>query len=301
MIVIKTILKILGSLLILLLITNTAQLIKGSFFSEPLPKENFFSIIKTPTNTAHRGASGEYPENTKLAFEKALEKGADVLELDVWLTKDDEVVVIHDESVDRTTDGKGKVRDFTLQELQDLDAAYNFKPEENYPFRGKNIKTPSLKEVLTKYEEEPVVIDVKKSGELIAAQLAEIIIETNSVERILISSTYSKTIQKLRSLLPGVSSAASENEILQFYLLSKLGIAGFLEFDFDAFFVPTHYKETPILTKPFITAAQARGIPIHVWTINEREKMIDLLDMGVQGILTDYPSILEEVIQSKAD
>lgn len=297
----KTLLKAVGALLALLLITNSTQLMKSSFFKEPPSKENFFELIEAPVNIAHRGASGDYPENTMLAFEKALEQGADVLEFDVWLTKDNKVVVIHDEKVDRTTDGEGKVRDFVLQEVQNLDAAYNFKPEDNYPFRGKNIKIPTLREVLTEYQEKPIVIEVKKPGKHMATQVAEVITEADAVERVLLASTDSQTIKELRNLLPEVSTAACHGEVTQFYFLSKTGIAGFLEFDFDALLIPTYYKGLPVITKPFRAAAQAKGIPIHVWTINETEKMKELLDIGVHGILTDFPCKLKEVIDSKAD
>ena len=289
-------LKIVGTLLLLILMGNIFQMSKSAFFPDPLAEENFFGMIRVPTNIAHRGASGHYPENTMLAFEKAVEKGADVLELDVWLSQDDQVVVIHDETVDRTTDGEGKVRDHTLDELQALDAAYHFKLDDSYPYRGKGVKIPTLKEVLTEFDQKPVVVEVKKTGEQMAAQVAEDIRKTEAEDRVLIASMDAPTVQALRKLLPDTASAAGEGEALQFYLLSKLGLAGFIDWDFEGLFVPTRFMGLPVLTPPFRSAARANGIHIHVWTVNDPEEMESLLNMNTQGILTDYPGLLKDIM-----
>ena len=259
-------------------------------------KDNYFDLLSIPANIAHRGASGDYPENTMLSFERAFEEGADALELDVRLTGDNEVVVFHDETLDRTTNGKGNLKDFSLKELQKLDAAYNFDASNNFPYRGKGIRIPTLKEVLSHFNHKPIVIEVKKTGKYIAVQLEKIIKKAGAANRVLIASYDSQTKKRIRRLLPFTVSAASRGEIINFHLKSKFGCSHLIKYyPFDALYLPITYKGIRVLTPHLIRAAQRQGIPIHVWTINNIAEMETLLDWGVQGILTDYPSVLNKV------
>ncbi|WP_052291983.1 glycerophosphodiester phosphodiesterase family protein [Natranaerobius thermophilus] len=194
--------KITAIIIVLILLLNTIQIIKGSYYPVPMPEDNFFGQVEQPVNVAHRGASGKAPENTIIAFEKATKKGADALELDVWLTKDDIPVAIHDETVDRTTDGEGKVRSFTLEELQEWDAGYGIKSNGKYPFKDQGVIIPTLDEVLSEFPNKPIVVELKKEGEKSAQAVAEVISDHNAQERVLVASMNTNTVKELRNHLP---------------------------------------------------------------------------------------------------
>ncbi len=288
-----------GVLLILILLLNAGQIMTAHFAPSPQPDDKFFEMIDKPANIAHRGASGDYPENTILAFERALEQDAHALELDLWLTKDKEPVAIHDETVNRTTDGQGKVADFTLEETQDLDASYGLDRNEAHESIDDNVYIPTLDEVLSQFPDTPIVLDVKQEGETAAKKIAEVVSQHDAEDRVVLAGFDTDTVQLLRDKLPEASSAAGTREVIKFHLLSHLGIAGWIDWDFDALFVPHEYYHIPVLTYPFRKAAEASGTYQMIWTINQEELMTDLLNKGVQGILTDYPEVLNEIIEEK--
>src|SRR5215207_10956636 len=141
-----------------------------SFVVNPKAPENqYYAGVTHPLVIAHQGGDGVWPGNTMYAFDKAVEIGADVLEMDAHITKDREIVLMHDESVDRTTDGTGLIEDLTLAEIQQLDAAYKWTNDEGqtFPFRGKGIQVPKLEEVFERFPQTRYVIEIKLTKNLI--------------------------------------------------------------------------------------------------------------------------------------
>jgi len=268
--------------------------------AHPRPDKPYLASDR-PLVMAHRGASGLAPENTLVAFQKALDLGADVLELDVHATKDGEIVVIHDETVDRTTDGRGAVKDFTLEELKRLDAGYHFTPDGGvtYPYRGRGITIPTLKEVFAAFPQARINIEIKQSNPPIEGRLGALIEGMGAEDRVLVISFDDEAIARFRKLAPGVATGAAEGEIREFVTYLTLRMVPFYVPKADAFQVPEWYGEYHIVTKAFVDAAHSKNVEVHVWTVNEKEDMRRLLKLGVDGIITDYPDHLIEVMKER--
>ena len=252
-----------------------------------------------PVNLAHRGASTLAPENTIEAFRIAVEVGAGGLELDVHLTRDGHVVVIHDSSVDRTTDGTGAVSEMTIGELRGLDAGHNFSPDggPTRPYRGRGVRVPTLQEVLEEFPGVAVNIDIKAKRPGIEAMVLGVLRAAKAWERALVVSTPHAAVKRFRKVSGGhISTGASRWEIGVFYLLSRLRLERLVRPAYDALQVPLRHRGIPVVTPRFVRAAHARGVRVDVWTINQADEMRRLLDLGVDVIMTDRPRTLAEVL-----
>ena len=248
---------------------------------------------------AHRGGKGLWPENTIEGYRRALEAEVDVLEIDVWRTKDNVVVVNHDETVDRTTNGKGEVRSFTLQELQALDSGYRWSVDGTYPYRGAGYHIPTLDEVLAAFPEARFNIDLKENSDALISSVAEIITKHGAENRVLVASFHQSALRAFRQLSPNVPTSACVNEIIRFLILSKLRLTFTYKPNFAAFQVPPRAQFFDIVSPSFVAAAHRAGVEVHPWTINDPNEMKRLIAMGVDGIITDYPDRLSKVLSSE--
>jgi glycerophosphoryl diester phosphodiesterase len=256
-----------------------------------------------PVNLAHRGASALAPENTIEAFRLAVEAGAGGLELDVHLTHDGHVVVIHDATVDRTTSGSGAVSEMTFDELRGFDAGHTFSPDggSNHPYRGLGVRVPTLREVLKEFPGVAVNIDIKAKRPGIEAAVLGVLREANALGRALVVSTPHATVKRFRKISGGhISTGASRWETGIFYLLSRLRLERLASPAYDALQVPLRHRGIALVTPRFIEAAHARGVRVDVWTINQADEMHRLLDLGVDVIMTDRPGTLTEVLRRRA-
>jgi glycerophosphoryl diester phosphodiesterase len=252
-----------------------------------------------PLNLAHRGASAVAPENTIEAFRLAVETGAGGLELDVHMTRDRHIVVIHDATVDRTTNGSGAVSEMTLDELRRLDAGHNFGPNARpaRPYRGRGVRVPTLREVLEEFPGVAVNIEIKAGTPGIEETVLGILRDANALGRALVVSTPHAIVKRFRKISSGhISTGASRWEIGVFYILSRLRLERLVRPAYDALQVPLLHRGVLVVTPRFIRAAQARGVRVDVWTINQAEEMRRLLDLGVDVIMTDRPGTLAEVL-----
>jgi glycerophosphoryl diester phosphodiesterase/membrane-associated phospholipid phosphatase len=259
---------------------------------------------------AHAGAQGHAPSNTLEAFELALEQGADTLEMDLQLTADDEVVAIHDGTVDRTTDGQGAVRDLTLEELKELDAGWYYEDEEGgHPFRGEGVEIPTLEEIFEAFEGTPMVLELKlDGGEGIIQEVIDLVAEHEVQELVTIASFSEAYLQPVREQLPDVPTNMPESESTAFYVRQLVGLHPWWDAPgellqvpetHDASLGPVQVEDLRVPTPRFVRAADRLGVEVHVWTVNEPEAFHRLLDAGVHGIITDYPDRLVEVIEQR--
>jgi glycerophosphoryl diester phosphodiesterase len=251
-----------------------------------------------PVNLAHRGASESAPENTLEAFRLAVEAGAGGLELDVHLTRDGHVVVIHDPTLDRTTDLTGAVAEMTLDELREADAGHNFSPDGNtLPYRGLGLRIPTLSEVLRAFPGAAVNIDMKADHPGIEAAVLQVLREAGAEDRALVVSSRRSAVRRFRRISGSrVSTGASRWETGVFYALCRLHLERLLVPAFDALQVPLRYRGIPLVTRRFVEAAHARGVRVDAWTINSADEMRRLLDLGVDVIMTDRPETLAGVL-----
>lgn len=255
-----------------------------------------------PVNLAHRGASSLAPENTLEAFGAAVESGAGGLELDVHLTRDGHVVVIHDPTVDRTTGRTGAVAEMTIDEIRALDAGHEFTPDDGgtLPYRGRNVRVPTLAEVLRQFPGVPVNIDMKVDSPGIEASVLGVLRTANAEGRALVVSSGYGAVRRFRRISGGsISTGASRWETGVFYLFSRLHLELLLRPAYDALQVPPRHRGIPLATRRFIEAAHARSVRVDVWTINEADQMRRLLELGVDVIMTDRPGTLAEVLRER--
>lgn len=240
-----------------------------------------------PRLFAHRGASGTLPESTLAAFTTALAAGAERLELDVHASADGEVVVFHDDTLDRTTDGAGPVRSLSLAQIRALDAGYGFlAPDGSHPFRGRGHRVPTFAEVLEAFPEVPLNVEIKADDAALVDAVRGLLERFGAMERVLLAAESGAVMDKIRARIPGVVTGMSLPEVLEF--MGSAGLPGYRPRG-RALQVPVSYAGVPIVTGHFLAAARALALEVHVWVIDEEAEMEALLDLGVDGIMTDFP------------
>lgn len=255
-------------------------------------------LAKTPMLVAHRGGSGLKPENTLAAFldADALWR-ADMIELDVHATADGHCVVIHDGTVDRTTNGTGPVAAMTLAELQSLDAGYRFTADggRSFPFRGQGIRVPTIEDVFAALPNMPLTVELKTA----AAQLPlfRAIAEYHATERV-IAAGERNAYRTMFSSYRGPVSASLEQAV-PFYLLHRVRLAALAFMRADVVQMPEFYRGRRMLTPRLVEDLHARGVHVQIWTVNEIADMHRMLDWGVDGLISDYPDRLARVLHER--
>jgi glycerophosphoryl diester phosphodiesterase len=252
-------------------------------------------VARRPLVMAHRGGAGLWPENTAHAFRQAVALGVDVLEMDLHGTSDGALVVIHDATVDRTTNGAGRVSSLKLAELKRLDAGYRWTADggRTFPFRGKGITVPTLREVLEEFPGARLNVDIKQAQPSLVKSFCGMLGERGAKERVTVASFHSSTLAEFRRECAGVKTSASMDEVfaLASDLQSGRGIlAGSAKTRLVQ--VPENAFGRGWLTAEIVGAAHRGGLELHVWTINDEEAMRRLIALGVDGIMTDYPDKL---------
>lgn len=242
---------------------------------------------------AHRGWRGLYPENTMLSFRKAAELPIDGLEIDIHSTADGVLVVCHDDTVDRTTNGSGRIQEYTFAELQQLDAGYRFTPDggQTFPFRGQEITIPTLTEVFETFPNLWINIDMKQETPSLVRPFAELIRQHNVAHRLCVGSFSNQTVADFRRACPEVARSASHAETARWFALSKLRLDRFYWGDSHVLQIPEIDPDSGwrLVIPRSVRAAHRNNIAVHVWTVNETADMQRLLDMGVDGLISDFP------------
>jgi glycerophosphoryl diester phosphodiesterase len=246
---------------------------------------------------AHRGTSAHFPENTAASFDHALSLGVDAIEFDLRISRDGHVVVIHDPTVDRTTDGTGAVAELTLAELKALDAGARFtRNGRSFPWRGQGLRILTFDELLDRYPSIPLLIEVKVAT---AADGARQAIEShNSVGRVLMDSTAIDAVTPFRGT-PLLSGACFDDVL---HLLPHV-ITGHAPatLPYSALCIPRWYKGLPIPVRRLAKLARSRGVSTHVWTVNDPNVARSLWAGGINGIITDDPETMLAVRRTLRD
>ncbi len=252
---------------------------------------------------AHRGGAGIAPEHTHAAFKKAQAHGVDGFEIDVRLTKDEQIVVMHDLFIDRTSNGAGKVSDFTLDELRKFDFGYHFQDAtDEYPFRGSSdVGIVTLKELIEQYPDMLINIDLKDepdtlAGILIPKILKVLIDETNSHARVLVTSFHDVQIERFR-LYGGqsVATGAGIEEVKRGYYLHLSGFGHMYQPRTDTFQIPANYGLLSLDNASFIQYLRRLNIVPGYWTINRLDEIESLIHKGAHTIVTDFPEYTEHI------
>jgi glycerophosphoryl diester phosphodiesterase len=249
-----------------------------------------------PLRFGHRGSNLLWPQNTLPAFEWALGLGLRYLETDVHATRDGRVVAFHDDRLDDLTDGRGKVWEHTWEELSHLDAAFCFDPEHGFPLRGTGVRIPLLEEVLATFPQCLLNLDLKQEGMevVLAAEIARL----GAEDRVLVGSFHDRRLRRFRRASQGrVATSAGPAEVLAAMTAARLGrpLAGAP----DAYQVPERSGPLRVVSRRFVAAAHAGGKQVHVWVVNDPADMHRLLDLGVDGIVTDRADLLVRVLEER--
>ncbi|HEX9712780.1 MAG TPA: glycerophosphodiester phosphodiesterase [Actinomycetota bacterium] len=273
-------------------------------------------------NMAHQGGEIEAPSDTMNAFKTAMAKGVDALEMDVHATADGEIVVLHDATVDRTTDGSGRVDALLLAQIQSLDAAHWFVPDvgtthsaddEEYVFRGiapgdvappegfapGDFTIPTLRQVLETFPDVPINIEIKNTApDTLPYEhtLAALLAEFGRTDDVIVVSFLDHATELFKVHAPAVSTATGTVQAALFWASTQEVLPGAPNPRYQALQVPITFEGVTVVTEDFVADAHANGLAVHVWTINAREDMEWLIDIGVDGIMTDRPTLLEQVL-----
>lgn len=251
----------------------------------PLNNEDEFIVI------AHRGASSYAPENTHSSFKLAIDMGAEMIELDVSLSKDGVPVVVHDETVDRTTVARGLVSDFTLEELKELETGSWFKEE----FSGEPF--PTLAEVLS-YTKNKIAVNIEIKSEAvtdyanggIVDKVLQLVKKFEVEDQVIVSSFDYRVMEQLEKLNPEVPKAilyekSQSGDLTPFDLVSKYKV--------DAF--NCSHRE---LSDEWIEELNSNQIPFFIYTVNEESLMKEVIQKGAKGIFSDKPDVLKRVVEN---
>jgi glycerophosphoryl diester phosphodiesterase len=279
-------------------------------------------------NIAHQGGEIEAPSNTLYALKTAKAKGSEVLEIDVHATSDGELVVLHDDTVNRTTDGTGRVDAMTVRQIQQLDAAHWFVPgcgtcrgrdagaytlrgyatgdrelpEELAEFSPADFTVPTLREVLETFPDDLVNIEIKATAPQTAPYekaLADLLAEFGRTDDTIVVSFLDHAVEAFKVYAPDVHTATATGQAGLFWATAQGPLPGAPNPRHQALQVPMQLNGITVVTPDFVRRAHANGLAVHVWTINDRATMESLVEMGVDGIMTDRPTLLAEVLRGR--
>ena len=254
-----------------------------------------------PLVIAHGGGQGLHPPNTLEAFAHAVALGCDALEMDLRLTKDGVLVTLHDETIDRTSDGRGRAIDFTAAELKAKNFGCKFKdPAGAQPYRDTPAHLAILDELFQAYPNTPMIVELKDrgtNGARAASNLNVLITRHRRASDVIVACFDDATLNEFRRVSGGnVFTAAAMNTTKAFVLLSHLQLAWFAPAGNQALQIPTAKQGYHLDFPALIRAAHRRNMAIHYWTINEPEEMKRLISLGADGIMTDRPDLMLKVV-----
>jgi glycerophosphoryl diester phosphodiesterase len=253
-----------------------------------------FLDLPAPVVIAHRGASATAPENTLEAFQAAVDLGCRVLETDIHVTRDGVVVAFHDHRLDRQTDGRGEIEALTIAEVERADAGFAFAGADGtFPFRGRGVRVPRLEQILERFPDTRLVIDPKTDRGV--APLAALLDRFAAWERVCVGAFSDLRLVRIRrlgrgractSMGPGATAIARAASASG--RLPRLGA--------DCLQVPIRHGPIPLVTERFVHAAHRARLPVQVWTIDDPQTMRRLLDLGVNAIMTNRPTLALELV-----
>lgn len=253
---------------------------------------------------AHQGGNLLRPGNTMAAFEHAVSLGVDGLEMDVHRTADDQLVVIHDARVDRTTNGRGAVREFSLAELQALDAGYHWPFTEkgtnnDTPFRAKGLRIPTLADVLKRFGDERLVIEIKPDDAEVSALLCAQLRQAGVLANTLVASFHQDAMVAFRKACPDGFSSAYRWESTRFIAHHFLHLMNLFHADAHALQLPPESYGVNLLSRAVLDSAHRRNMLLHGWTINDPQQMRQYYELGLDGLITDDPGTAMRIVRGE--
>src|SRR5208283_3541000 len=258
-----------------------------------------FFAPAAPRVFGHRGSAGTHPENTIESFAAAVAAGVQYLEFDLHMARDGEIVVSHDEHLERNCGRPGVICEMTYAELATADAGRMFTLDgKTFPFRDKGIRIPRLRDVLAAFPQLRMIIEIKQVAPSLVAPMLDLVDRAGLRRNIFVASEHQPPLDEIRKLAPEIPTNFSYFETGEFF--QAMVSRDLYRPPGDALQVPREYESWQIITPDSVEFAHRIGLEVHVWTVNEAEEMEELLDMGVDGLISDYPRRLLDVIRRRA-
>jgi glycerophosphoryl diester phosphodiesterase len=256
---------------------------------------------KRPLVIAHGGGQGLHPANTLVAFEQSVALGCDALEMDLRLTKDGVLVTHHDETIDRTSDGSGRVMDYTLAELKERNFGAKFRsPSGTRPYRDQPARLATVAELFQRFPGVPMILELKDhgaAGAQAAATLAQLIEREQKFTTVIVASFHDKTLEEFRRRSAGrVFTSTAVKRTRSYVLLNKCWLDWLAPTGDQAMQLPVAAAGLRLDTPRLIQAAHRRNMAVHYWTINAPAEMKRLIQMGADGVITDRPDLMLGVL-----
>jgi glycerophosphoryl diester phosphodiesterase len=267
----------------------------------PHPAHPFFRGLSPTLHIAHRGGSLLAPENTLAAFRMAVERyHTRMLETDVHLTRDGELVVAHDATLERCTNGVGPIADHTLAELQRLDAGHHFTRDggHTFPFRGQGVRMPSLREVLRAFPALRFNIEVKPDVPGIEDAFFQVLREEGALERVCVGSELDEVGERLVRVMPDACHFYPREALTAFVLTVRAGEPPPADPRYTVLDMPLYFGDMRLVDEALLRAVDAHGKWLNVWTVDAPDEMRQLITEEVGGIMTDRPDLLRQVLDA---
>ena len=244
---------------------------------------------------AHRGGRGLRPGNTIEAAVNAINLGSDVIELDVHLTADQILVVRHDDNINTTTNGTGLIRFMSAEDIGQYSANFHSVDFPNKKFR-EDIKVPTLESMFEKLPNKRYLIELKPKDELTADALCTLVTKSQLEDQVIVGSFHSETLKYFREQCPIVPTSIGQSEMVWLVLLERLKLGHLFKTESYSIQVPVSYGGYRILSPSLVDLAHSLNMRVDVWTVNSPEVMKEVISMGVDGVITDYPDRLISIL-----
>jgi glycerophosphoryl diester phosphodiesterase len=267
-----------------------------------MPDHPFFKGLRPPLHISHRGGAGLAPENTVAAFRDAVSRyRTDMLEIDLQPTRDGEIVVFHDDTLERCTDGEGPISDQTFAELSSLDAGFRFTTDEGstFPFRGKGERIPRFEDVLEAFPDVRLNIEIKADAPGLEAEVAERIRKAGATPRVCCGSSNDAVAERFFEALPEACHYYPTNALTQVVMALLQGEQAPRDDRFRVLAMPVYFGEMRLVTPALVAGAENLDRWVFVWTVDDADEMKRLLREGVHGIMTDRPDRLRAAIDAR--
>ena len=258
--------------------------------------------LSKPVTIAHQGGNKIYPDESLLAFTNAINMGIQVIEFDIHRTKDGIIVINHDQTIDRLTNGTGLIREMSWVELQQVDGAYNWSPDGlTYPYRDKGIKILSLIEMMDAFPQQLYDIEIKQHDPPLEKDLCDLLRKYGvAADQAIVASFRDETLARFHDICPEVAISLPVTQGTVLYILSRVGLERLLPLDAVVAQLPTTFSTILgqlELDRRYIEAFAKGDRQVWVWTVNDSIEMKRLVKMGAHGIITDRPDILMDFVQ----
>ena len=258
--------------------------------------------LSKPVTIAHQGGNKIYPDESLLAFTNAINMGIQVIEFDIHRTKDGIIVINHDQTIDRLTNGTGLIREMSWVELQQIDGAYNWSPDGlTYPYRDKGIKILSLIEMMDAFPQQLYDIEIKQHDPPLEKDLCDLLRKYGvAADQAIVASFRDETLARFHDICPEVAISLPVTQGTVLYILSRVGLERLLPLDAVVAQLPTTFSTILgqlELDRRYIEAFAKGDRQVWVWTVNDSIEMKRLVKMGAHGIITDRPDILMDFVQ----